>query len=271
MSIAADVSKHLFRDLVDDAAMFPPGNAEPATALKEHGGWRAHPHADVIGPLLVRADRWDELVSVADSADEKVSTVVIGDVHPPALEHPLLTVVGYEVAWSGGELPAAPGRLAVEPATAEHVEDLLAEVGEARIDGRPVIAKFRTGGTTPDAFPTDEELATSVWAAYNAGVPFKLTAGLHHAVRHTGPDTGFEHHGFLNVMAAAHRCAASADIDELAAVLGERDVDAVAGVVAGWSVDDALNVRSQFVSFGCCGVGDPLADLTALGLIGGVS
>ena len=38
-------------------------------------------------------------------------------------------------------------------------------------------------------------------AALDRETPFKCTAGLHRAVRHTGDD-GFEHHGFLNVLVA---------------------------------------------------------------------
>ena len=41
-------------------------------------------------------------------------------------------------------------------------------------------------------------------AALDRETPFKCTAGLHRAVRHTGDD-GFEHHGFLNVLLATRR------------------------------------------------------------------
>ena len=62
--------------------------------------------------------------------------------------------------------------------------------------------KFRTGGLTADAFPSAAELAACIDAALDRETPFKCTAGLHHAVRHTDPETGFEHHGFLNVLLA---------------------------------------------------------------------
>ena len=92
-----------------------------------------------------------------------------------------VTVVAFEQVSADAEVPDVPTKLAVEPAKLDLVEDLLAEIGERRIDGRPVVAKFRTGGTTANAFPSEEDLAYFILASFNAGVPFKLTAGLHHA------------------------------------------------------------------------------------------
>jgi len=44
-------------------------------------------------------------------------------------------------------------------------------------------------------------------------VPFKCTAGLHHAVHHTDPATGFVHHGFLNIVAATARAIVGGDVE----------------------------------------------------------
>ena len=63
-------------------------------------------------------------------------------------------------------------------------------------------AKLRTGGVRADLYPDEDELAAAVVACVAAGVAFKATAGLHHAVRNTDPTTGFEQHGFLNVLVA---------------------------------------------------------------------
>ena len=68
--------------------------------------------------------------------------------------------------------------------------------------GVPIAAKFRTGGLAAELFPTPVELAAVICACRDRELPFKLTAGLHHAMRHTDPETGFTHHGFLNVLAA---------------------------------------------------------------------
>jgi hypothetical protein len=42
-----------------------------------------------------------------------------------------------------------------------------------------------------------------ICACRDRKLPFRLAAGLRHALRHTDPETGFTHHGFLNVLVAA--------------------------------------------------------------------
>jgi hypothetical protein len=256
----------LFYDLFDDAAMFPPQEAPAAAAVAGHEALRRGPYAEYVGPLLISVDRWAELASV-----EIRGALAVALVGRPteAMLRGAVEVVGIEQVWDGQPIAALPGgvQLALEPPGLDRVEDLLDVVGEARIDGAPVIAKFRTGGVTADAFPSEEDLAYCVLASYNAGVPFKLTAGLHHAVRHTADGSGFEHHGFLNVMAAAARCHAGGDEAAVAEALAVRDAGVLADEVRSWSLDEGLRVRASFTSFGCCGVDDPIADLIDLGLI----
>ena len=51
----------LFAGLVDDAALFPPGNAPMATALAEHARHRSSSYAGLVGPFLCPATRVEEL------------------------------------------------------------------------------------------------------------------------------------------------------------------------------------------------------------------
>jgi hypothetical protein len=256
----------LFYDLFDDAAMFPPQSAPASLAVATHLALRSGPYAEFVGPLLVAVDRADEFAAV--ERDQRLEVVLIGQPRTARLGK-LADIVGREQIWDG--LPIEPAdidnRVALEPVGPDVVEALLDTIGEARIDGAPVIAKFRTGGVTADAFPSEDALAYCVLAAYNAGVPFKLTAGLHQAVRHTGEHTGFEHHGFLNVMVAVARCHAGADEAAVADALAIRDAEALADLIRSWSADEGIAVRSSFTSFGCCGVEDPIGDLLDLGLL----
>jgi hypothetical protein len=120
---------------------------------------------------------------------------------------------------------------------------------------------------TREAFPDEATLAACLAEIAERRIPFKCTAGLHHAVRHTDVTTGFEHHGFLNVLLATGVGLDGGDIGEIAGVLGERDPAAVAEAVQALGPDAADEIRGMFTSFGTCSIDDPVADLINLGLL----
>ena len=213
-----------FAGFFDDAALFPPGNAPMATAVPDHWARRAATTGTAVGPFIVAASRLDELSAILDSEPDSAQRIEVGLVVPggadgvlPALsragEDGRITVRAVEVAMShdtapGDELDelitildeALPpgGRGFIETGYAPEV---LTELHRLHRTGHAI--KFRCGGVTADLFPTTEQLAAGIATARQSGVAFKCTAGLHHAVRHTAPSTGFEHFGFLNVLLAA--------------------------------------------------------------------
>ncbi|MFC7506123.1 hypothetical protein ACFQRR_29000, partial [Nocardioides sp. GCM10030258] len=76
-------------------------------------------------------------------------------------------------------------------------------------------------------------------------------AGLHHALRNTDPETGFEQHGFLNLLAAT----------------GVRDAEAMAAVLAERAAAPDVPSTSLLRSIGTCSITEPIDELTALGLL----
>jgi hypothetical protein len=180
-----------------------------------------------------------------------------------------VTLVGFEQPVLDVPLPLEPeGRsLAVEISPGPGGDRVLAAVANARADGRQVVAKYRTGGTSADAFPSESLLAEVICAAADEPVPLKLTAGLHHAVRCTDPTTGFEHHGFLNVMIAVARAGTGAGPQAVSEVLAVRSGQRLAAAVGDLADRQVSDLRRAFVSFGCCGVEDPIGDLVELGLL----
>ena len=257
----------LFDRFFDDAAIFPPGNASMDDAVRAHVAALASPVARHVGPFLCSAARLpalgDALASAGvDALDLALvtpaggsATAAITAVH----EDPRLRLRAVEVSGtqSGDSLPAVPAGT-----------QLFIESFQPPFDLPPDVAlKLRTGGETADAFPADAELAAALADALEQNLRFKLTAGLHNAVRHTDQHTGFEHQGFLNVVLAVH-AAMSGTGDDLTTILGERDASAVAGAVA--DLDEAARglVRSRFLSFGTCSIAEPIDDLRALGLLG---
>jgi hypothetical protein len=269
----------LFAGLVDDAALFPPGNAAMGGGLRLHSTHHASSYGDLVGPFLCPVSRIEELTA-ALRPDQQLglSLVVdeIGDATHIALRlagaDPRLSLVGIEAAHSRlaadaaviGEnlrrLPATIGFLEVARTGFDESLDLI-EAGGWRA------AKYRTGGLAADAFPDAQELAAFLVACARRELAFKLTAGLHHAIRHTDGVTGFENHGVLNVLVATHVAHAGGDVDAVAAALEERAAGPLVTAVSTWSEHDAAAVRGLFRSFGCCGVTEPIDELTSLGLL----
>jgi hypothetical protein len=275
----------LFRHLVDDAAMFPPGDLPLVDAVAAHRVHLRSEYADLVGPFVCTDE---DLMKVAAEAARaggtplEVAVVITGgaggiepavrygdrsaDVVVKAIEVRLraeddlsrnaLRVV--RVCDDCLDEESAFVEIGLDGAW-ERALDVVADAGYA--------AKLRTGGSDPSLFPSAEQVAAFVTACLDREVAFKCTAGLHNAVRHTAPDTAFEHHGFLNVLLATRASLDGASQDEVAAVLEDRDGETLAARAGELSEDQAAGTRRWFTSFGSCSIDEPRHDLTALGLL----
>jgi hypothetical protein len=105
-------------------------------------------------------------------------------------------------------------------------------------------------------------------AVARAGIPFKATAGLHHALRYRDPSTGFDHHGFLNLLLATSRAVDGGSLADVEAALLIDNGAELAAHVHGLSSGAAERARHHFVAYGSCSTSDPVRDLAALGLTG---
>ncbi|MEY9968405.1 hypothetical protein ABIA33_006489 [Streptacidiphilus sp. MAP12-16] len=279
----------LLAGLCDDAALFPPGNAPVADAVPAHRRHRRAWYAELVGPFLVGADRITEVgaaVAAADATPDGDPDVVGLDVvlvvreGPAALpaalraaaRQPALRVVGVELASdAAGTSAEAAARASAALADVPGVVELRRGPGlDAALNvltGSPHRAKLRTGGLEPAAFPSVAELAGFLVGCATRQLGFKCTAGLHHAVRHTDPATGFTHHGFLNILVATHVAAEGADPEAVAEVLSERSGEALASVAAQLTLRQARRARDLFTAYGTCSIAEPIDDLTALGLL----
>ena len=152
-----------------------------------------------------------------------------------------------------------------------YVELTAAQMAEGALDAVAAAGlrlKFRTGGIHAHLFPTVPELGGAILEAVARGITFKLTAGLHRAVRYTDPATGFNHHGFLNIAAATAVARNGGTAAEVEGALAEVDADRLAGLLSvdsGGALDAAW--RDSFASFGTCSVQEPAESLEELGLL----
>ncbi len=274
----------LFRGLVDDAAVFPPGNLPLAVAVAAHLRHRSAPYAALVGPLLVPVSALSEASALAREA-ASTHPLRVGAVARPGTDlaavvsglgnadTAVLEVVAAEVPadLDREDLLAAGVPLTVEVRRGEDQADDLDRIAADRVAGHPVQAKFRTGPTPTWAWPDEAELAGFVTAAVGRGLPFKLTGGLHHAVRATHPAAAAgapeEQHGLLNVLLAVHDALAGRSAVAVGSVLAERDSSGLVGRIRALTDDDVAAIRAAFTAYGCCGVTDPITELAALGLL----
>ncbi len=271
-----------FRHLVDDAAVFPPGDAPLPEALAAYTERRGEWYADLVGAFVVT----DTALPDVD-ADVPVSVVVTGGAGAVsgALGYAAKKgrqVAGLEIALRDLDDLAGNARRVVTAVDAARdvgalgdgvpvfVEVPQSDATAAWLAAADVVAeaehrlKFRTGGLEADRFPTPEQLASWIDAALDRETPFKCTAGLHHAIAHRDHETGFPHHGFLNVLLATRQAFDGATVDEVATLLADHYPN---DLVALARTSDLAGARRWFVSFGSCSVQEPLDDLVGLGLI----
>ncbi|OJF14444.1 hypothetical protein [Couchioplanes caeruleus] len=269
----------LFHGLLDDAAIFPPGDAPMADAVRAHVGRWQSPQAPLLGPFICSLPRWGELTAVLSGAPPlPLSLTLPGGAEQVAAAvaevgaEPAVRLVALEVAGSAETLPGLVATLHrhVPPGVSVYVELPLADVTAPHIGtlvGAGLRLKIRTGGVVAAAYPGERELAGALLAAVRSGAAFKLTAGLHDPVRHRDPVTGFEHHGFLNVILATARAVEGSGADAVAEALADQDGARVAAAVAAIDDSAAGPIRRHFISFGTCSVSEPIDGLRHHGLL----
>ncbi|WP_240641189.1 hypothetical protein [Nocardioides ferulae] len=285
MAASTEPTPPAWTALIDDAATFPPGDAELLTAAAAYADRSGTPDAPLVRSFVVR-DTDLPRFAVAEGVAMPLSVVVTGGAGQLAGPTAHCARHGRELAG----LEIALRDLDDLPGNARRV---VAAVDAARADGSladdvPVFVelpqqepsagwlaaadevaaaelrlKLRTGGVEPQQAPAAATLAAWVDAALDRETPFKCTAGLHRAVRHTAAD-GAEQHGFLNLLVATRLAFDGAGGDEVLATLEQRDAEALLAAAA---AADLAGARRWFTSFGSCSVDEPLADLRALGLL----
>jgi hypothetical protein len=278
------------RSFVDDAAIFPPASIDLPQAVAEHRAHRSSEYADVVGGFLVSDVKLADLAHVVSGPESLAVNLVVtggaGAIEPAVTwlaRSEGLDLHAVEFALRDEDDLAHNARRLVQ--VVDSLEEVLDDVtvfaeppmlrgtpshgwlsALDELAAREINLKFRTGGVSEDLFPTSGALATCIESALDRELPFKCTAGMHHAVRHDDPDTGVTHHGFLNVLLATRASLDGQSQEEVAAVLEDIDGPALASRL--WSDPDrAARTRRWFTSFGSCSVLDAHEDLVELGLL----
>jgi acetoacetyl-CoA synthetase len=305
----------LLRGVVDYAGLFPPSALPMEEAAANHAAYRASNDRWALGRFVVpvaRLDAFQEAAAphLASGAPWELSALVGDD--PAADAHRVnafhrwaerrVRVAAIEAHAGDGERVSAvtsafPPRVATEldaglevwlevpwsmvpdaPDAGDNAElrTLLRAIRDAG-----AFAKARTGGVTPDLFPSPERLLVFLRAALDEGVRFKATAGLHHPLRGSYPLTYAPDaergvmFGYLNVLLATAVLRAGGSDEEGLAALVESDPAALTlGAEAlqwerfRFDAKELADLRTRTMGgFGSCSLREPVEELG--GMLGG--
>jgi len=287
MALVEPPVRLLLTGAIDYAGLFPPAGLDIEHAAKEYARYLDTDHAWMLGSFVAPAARLEELERLIPQRQQpwKVNALV-----GPGISEELTAIERFnrsgagKVTWIEAKVSSA-GQIRSVRGLAPLRFGLYFEVAEIAlldaVQAGASRAKIRTGGVTPDAFPAADILAPLIRAAFERRVPFKCTAGLHHALRGEYALTYQPYspratmHGFLNVLLAALFAQTAVSTEELIEILNARS-PAVFGLQADGITWRHYRMTNQqiaqarehgLVSFGSCSFTEPITELQSLGFL----
>lgn len=285
-----------FTAIVDYAGLFPPASCGMEEAVVNYAGYRTSEDRWMLGRFVVAASRLEELAAAVasrgialDAAAPWGLSVVLG-AHLP---NELARIDAFARLHAGKGLAVeaveakvgSPGEAGVTGSALAGIAERYLEVPHQTSYGDLVqaiadvgaFAKIRTGGTSPEAFPSPLVLTRFLMAVTRIGLPFKATAGLHHPWRGSYPltyDADSDRHpmyGFVNLLMATAVLRAGGDGETAQAILEESDPAAFRRTEDTLAWRDEVVTREQLVAtrvegfrgFGSCSFREPVDELAA--------
>lgn len=281
--------------IVDYAGFFPPAKLELSAAMAAYAKYKTLSHK-MLGRFVLPAARFREFTELVPCFDVQawLLSVVLSSQAEVELEqicafkHDAIQVIAFE-------FPVFP------PDQIDHLAQLVPvgverffevpfhqplEIYLSTLQSAKGFAKVRTGGITPDAFPSIHQLSHFMITCAQYQLPFKATAGLHHPLHgeyrltYEMDSATSPMHGFLNMaIAAALVYWQKISQEDLAELMGERSINAfqVEEDQLQWcskqqkyslSLTEIKQARQYFFrSFGSCSLEEPIQELAALNLL----
>jgi len=282
----------LMTGMIDYAGLFPPAALDMKAVVSNYAEYLTGDEGWALGGLVIPATRLGEFTAAFNEVccNEREKTWLVNVI---GSEDPVDNATRLGDFTQGAALIDAVELKATTPEQAErllsglpdglivYVEFPPAQVGQML----PVLlrtgarAKIRTGGMTPETIPDPATVAQFLIACADAQLPFKATAGLHHAVRDNYPLTNeadgpsARMHGFVNVFLAAALAWLGKEEDLVIATLEEespKQFRFTEGNVS-WhknalTTSQIGTMRRDFgIDFGSCSFEEPIDELKALG------
>ncbi len=294
----------LLNSALDYAGLFPPANLGMTDCVRNYAAYACGEYSWALGRLIIPSGRVGEFeeavaelrvprrggqswrLSLLGGADAGADVERIRKFNRRhARDAGAAAAVVEAVEWkarSADEIENGMGIYSGMPETyceiplSEDARNLLSVA--ARMGAR---AKVRTGGLMQESFPSPAQLARFILLCAQARVPFKATAGLHHALRSTylltyepSSPAGVMH-GFLNVLLAVAFAHVGSEAKEIESILSEESIavfefgeNGVSWRGRRLASQNLSSMREHlFVGFGTCSFQEPISELKALNLL----
>ncbi len=300
---ALESGSALLRELIDYAGLFPPASLSMASSVANYDAYLRSRWTWILGRFIVPVARLGEFegglrvlpgssgkssawrLSVLLGSDAEADVARIRDFNVRMASADSVRNAAIESVEVKVARPEEIVRLSrIVPAELEtYFEIPLPSVSECIAAAASVgrRAKIRTGGETPDKFPTSADVIEFLRLCAASDVAFKATAGLHHPLRsvhrltYQGDSPSGMMHGFLNVFLAAAFLRAGMEpalaiqvLEESAFSSLQFSPDAINWRQDKVSLREIAAARKDFaISFGSCSFTEPIDDLQSLGLL----
>jgi hypothetical protein len=292
----------LLRNAIDYAGLFPPAKLGMHAAVESYAAYIASEHSWMLGRFIVPLSRLGEFerasrhtlpgegrtpwhLSVLGGTNARDDLAAI---HTFNAEHADSSPAGHAII-DTIEIKASTPEEVCAFADAPHSLSLYFEI-PIDSDPAPLIgsiakagarAKIRTGGTSEESIPRASDIIRFMAECTRASVPYKATAGLHHAIKgryrltYEPNSLSAMMFGFLNVFIAGAFLATGMPEDDALLALEERSGDAFLIDDEGISwrgyrlgSNDLTRFRQHnIVSFGSCSFLEPVEELRDLGIL----
>ena len=276
----------LLAGLIDYAGLYPPASLHMGSAVRNYLNYRQGKYAPFLGRFVADLNRLTELRQAAGGSIHEMKLSVIGSATSSWDSLLRLLEDGFtiEMVEIKSDQPADIERISklVPQGIPAYFEvPLSPQSSEAleAVSGAGARVKVRMGGVVPEAFPSPDAVTGMLQALARRHLPFKATAGLHHAIRSLhlftyDPDSSCGvMHGFFNLCCAAALLHSGGEAEEARRALEEQNgeawrvtPDAIGWRSLRWTADQLRAVREQFLtSFGSCSFDEPIRELEGLG------
>jgi hypothetical protein len=300
---ALESGNALLCGLIDYAGLFPPASLSMASSVANYDTYLQSRWSWILGRFIVpvaRLGEFEEALKALPRSSEKGDVWRLSVLLSSDAEADVARIRDFNARMAAADSDriaaiesvevkvASPGEIArlsrITPKELEtYFEIPLPSAGEcipaAASAGRR--AKIRTGGETPDKFPTSDGVIDFFRLCAESDVAFKATAGLHHPLRSVHRLTYQSDsllgmmHGFLNVFLAAAFLRAGMEpalaiqvLEESAFSSFQFSSDAITWRQHRVSLTEIDAARKNLaISFGSCSFIEPIDDLQSLGLL----